>query len=164
MPGPILSRSSLGRAPLGLTPLRRSAAILKIGGYYYRYEDKYAILASPQDAEPSAAEDTKPRDTDISAMIEEIQADTVLGITGIRSAWTGLRTEASDGVPVVGFDEQPGLFWLAGQSGYGSQTSLGFARLAADLVLENRGQPASCGGPGAGPVTLILCVFQRFVC
>lgn len=137
-------------APLGLVPLRRSAAILelgdpiaserpmvlKIGGYYYRYEDEQSILASPQDAEPSVAEDAQPRDEDIAAMIDDIHADTTLRITRIRRAWTGLRTAASDGVPVVGFDQQPGFFWLAGQSGYGFQTSLGFAKLAADLVLN----------------------------
>src|SRR5699024_6421853 len=75
--------------PLGLTRLRRSAAILdvdraipmdrcmvlKIGGYYYHYEDEYAVLASPQEAKPSIPEDSKPTDVDISVMIEEIQAD-----------------------------------------------------------------------------------------
>ncbi|NLZ99301.1 MAG: FAD-binding oxidoreductase [Micrococcus sp.] len=109
--------------------------VMKIGGYYYRYEDEYAVLASPQEAKPSIPEDAKPRDVDISVMIEEIQADTTLRITGIRNAWTGLRTEASDGVPVVGFDKRQGYFWLAGQSGYGFQTALGFAKLAADLLI-----------------------------
>lgn len=137
-------------APLGLVPLRRTAAILeldrsipadrcmvmKVGGYYYRYEDDTAILASPQEAVPSAAENAHPRAEDVDAMIQEIEADTTLHVTGIRQAWTGLRTEASDGIPVVGFDNQPGFFWLAGQSGYGFQTSLGFAKLAADLILE----------------------------
>lgn len=140
-----------GTSPLGLTPLRRTAAILgidapisadrcmmmKVDGYYYRYEADDAILASPQEAEPSEAEDAQPRANDIDDLIQEIEADTTLHITGIRSAWTGLRTEAADGVPVVGFDDhQPGFFWLAGQSGYGFQTSLGFARLAADLMLD----------------------------
>lgn len=138
--------------PLGLVPFRRTAAILesdtpiapdrcmvmKIGGYYYRYEDDSAILASPQDTVRSVAEDAQPRVADVDAMIEEIETDTTLNITGVRSSWTGLRTEASDGVPVVGFDARPGFFWLAGQSGYGFQTSLGFARLAADLLLEGK--------------------------
>lgn len=137
--------------PLGLVPLRRSAAVLetdtpipadrcmvmKVGGYYYRYEDDTAILASPQEAVASQPTDAQPIRQDIAALIDEIQTDTTLNITGIRSAWTGLRTEASDGVPVVGFDTQPGFFWLAGQSGYGFQTSLGFARLAAELLLTS---------------------------
>jgi len=139
-----------GIAPLGLVPLRRTAAVLetdtpiapdrcmvmKIGGYYYRYEDSSAILASPQDSVPSIAEDAQPHRSDIDAMIDQIHADTTLNITGVRSSWTGLRTESSDGVPVLGFDEHPGFFWLAGQSGYGFQTSLGFARLGADLLCD----------------------------
>lgn len=139
-----------GVAPLGLTPLRRTAAILeidrqirpdrcmvmKVGGYYYRYEDDRAILASPQEAVPSPAEDAQPIAHEIDAMIQEIQADTTLHINAIRQAWTGLRTEAPDGVPVVGYDQHPGFCWLAGQSGYGFQTSLGFARLAADLLVD----------------------------
>lgn len=139
-----------GVAPLGLTPLRRTAAILnidtmlrpeqpmvmKVDGYYYRYEDDRAILASPQEAVASPPEDAQPRAEDVDALIQEIQADTTLHVTGIRQAWTGLRTEADDGVPVIGFDQKPGFFWLAGQSGYGFQTSLGFARLAADLILD----------------------------
>ncbi|OAV60297.1 NAD(P)/FAD-dependent oxidoreductase [Enteractinococcus helveticum] len=143
-------------SPLGLTPLRRTAAILgidrpisadrcmmmKVDGYYYRYEAHDAILASPQEAEPSPAEDAQPRANDIDDLIQEIQADTTLHITGVRSAWTGLRTEAADGVPVVGFDDQqPGFFWLAGQSGYGFQTSLGFARLACDLIVDGVAGP-----------------------
>lgn len=142
--------SLAGVAPLGLTPLRRTAAIfeldapiasdrpmmMKIDGYYYRYEDDRAILASPQDAVASPAEDAQPIAADIEALRGAISHDTTWWITGVRAAWTGLRTEARDGVPVVGADEHPGFFWLAGQSGYGFQTSLGFARLAADLILD----------------------------
>lgn len=144
-----------GVEPLGLTPLRRTAAILEVDhllsdtrpmvmkaqGYYYRYEDDHAVLASPQEAVASPAEDAQPRAEDIDALVQEIQADTTLHVTGVREAWTGLRTEASDGVPVVGFDQTPGFFWLAGQSGYGFQTSLGFARLAADLLIDGTAGP-----------------------
>lgn len=139
-----------GVAPLGLTPLRRTAAVLeldatlsadrpmvmKADGYYYRYEDDHAILASPQEAVASPAEDARPHPEDIDDLVQEIQADTSWHVTGVREAWTGLRTEAPDRVPVIGFDQRPGFFWLAGQSGYGFQTSLGFARLAADLLID----------------------------
>lgn len=139
-----------GVEPLGLTPLRRTAAILdidrpisadrpmimKVDGYYYRYHAERAILASPQEAIAARPEDAQPRSEDVDALIQEIEADTTLHVTGIQRSWTGLRTQATDGVPVVGFDTQPGFFWLAGQSGYGFQTTLGFARLAADLLLD----------------------------
>jgi len=139
-----------GITALNLTPLRRTAAILEIDkplesdrpmimkadGYYYRYQDQRAILASPQEAVPSPPEDAQPRSEDVDALIQEIEADTTLHVTSVRQAWTGLRTAAADGVPVVGFAEHPGFFWLAGQSGYGFQTSLGMARLAAELILD----------------------------
>jgi glycine/D-amino acid oxidase-like deaminating enzyme len=71
---------------------------------------------------------------------------TSLGIGAVRSAWTGLRTEAADGVPVVGFDaEAPGFFWLAGQGGYGFQTSSGIAELAAAQILAGSQNPAAEG-------------------
>ena len=71
---------------------------------------------------------------------------TTLGIGAVRTAWTGLRTEAADGVPVVGFDaEAPGFFWLAGQGGYGFQTSSGIAELAAAQILAGPGPPGGNG-------------------
>ncbi len=53
---------------------------------------------------------------------------------------------------MVGFDaEAPGFFWLAGQGGYGFQTSSGIAELAAGLILA--GQGAAAGGSGTGPAS-----------
>jgi len=53
----------------------------------------------------------------------------------IRS-WAGLRTFAPDRAPVIGFDPAaPGFFWLAGQGGYGVQSSAAAARVAAALAL-----------------------------
>ena len=40
---------------------------------------------------------------------------------------------------MVGFDDAvPGFFWLAGQGGYGFQTSSGIAELAAAQLLGTR--------------------------
>jgi D-arginine dehydrogenase len=78
--------------------------------------------------------------------VERLNAVTTLGITSVRRAWTGLRTEAADGVPVAGFDaEAPGFYWLAGQGGYGFQTSSALAELAASQILAGASgnQPAA---------------------
>ena len=41
----------------------------------------------------------------------------------------------SDGCPVVGYDSRVhGFFWLAGQGGYGIETSPAMARLSAHLA------------------------------
>lgn len=145
-----------GVDPLGLTPLRRSAATVSLepedqdipeehpltvradDSWYFRpFGDAgRTILVSPSEAEPSEPEDAQPRQEQIAAVLDAIRADTSLKLGEVHRAWTGLRTEASDGVPVNGFDGQhPQFYWLAGQSGYGFQTSAAMARLATDQVL-----------------------------
>jgi glycine/D-amino acid oxidase-like deaminating enzyme len=95
----------------------------------------------------------------VERLISRLNTLTTLEIGPVRTAWTGLRTEAADGVPVVGFDaEARGFFWLAGQGGYGFQTSSGIAELAAAQILAG---PDAGGGwetdagreTGAGPVS-----------
>jgi D-arginine dehydrogenase len=104
-------------------------------------------LISPSETEPSQAEDARPRDTDVQALIENINSATTMGIEAVDRAWTGLRTEPADGHPVVGFDGQvPGFFWLAGQGGYGFQTSAGIAELAARLILDGTADGTEVSG------------------
>ena len=53
----------------------------------------------------------------------------------IHSRWAGLRTFASDRHPVAGFDPSvEGFFWLAGQGGYGLQTSPIMAQAVESLI------------------------------
>jgi D-arginine dehydrogenase len=98
---------------------------------------------------PSGPEDAKPRPGDVERLVATLNQMTALGITGVRRAWTGLRTEAADGVPVAGFDaEAPGFYWLAGQGGYGFQTSAAMAELAAAQILAGQQAPHEAAGPG----------------
>ncbi|KLU11218.1 FAD-binding oxidoreductase [Kocuria sp. SM24M-10] len=138
-----------GAAPLGLRPLRRTAALVRLAkplapdhpmvvaadsGWYYRRAGDGALV-SPSEAVPSEPCDAQPVREDVEDLVARLNTVTSLGATGIERAWTGLRTESPDGVPVCGFDpEVPGLLWLAGQSGYGFQTSTAMARAAADLL------------------------------
>ncbi|MFJ4027998.1 NAD(P)/FAD-dependent oxidoreductase [Paenarthrobacter sp. NPDC089989] len=141
-----------GVEKLGLQPFRRTAAIVNVenplapqtpmvcaadDSFYFRPEGNQ-VLVSPSEHVPSGAEDAKPYPGDVDKLIGNLNAVTTLGIQSVDRAWTGLRTEAADGIPVVGFDaEAPGFFWLAGQGGYGFQTSSAIAELAADLILGN---------------------------
>ncbi|MFI2565867.1 NAD(P)/FAD-dependent oxidoreductase [Paenarthrobacter sp. NPDC018779] len=141
-----------GVEKLGLQPFRRTAAIVNVenpltpqtpmvcaadDSFYFRPEGNQ-VLISPSEHVPSGAEDAKPYAGDVDKLIGNLNAVTTLGIQSVDRAWTGLRTEAADGVPVVGFDaEAPGFFWLAGQGGYGFQTSSAIAELAAALILGN---------------------------
>jgi D-arginine dehydrogenase len=71
---------------------------------------------------------------------------TTLALRSVVTAWAGLRTFAADRVPVMGFDpDVPGLFWLAGQGGYGIQIAPALARLAAGVV---RGDASATPPPG----------------
>jgi glycine/D-amino acid oxidase-like deaminating enzyme len=155
-----------GVEKIGLQPYRRTAAIVDVehplpegcpmvaaadDSFYFR-RDGAQVLISPSESVPSPPEDAQPFPGDIEALIARLNGITTLGIRGVRKAWTGLRTEAADGVPVVGFDaEAPGFFWLAGQGGYGFQTSSGIAELAAGLILAHLGTGGAASGAGSAP-------------
>ncbi|MGX1161751.1 glycine/D-amino acid oxidase-like deaminating enzyme [Arthrobacter sp. SLBN-100] len=142
-----------GVEKLGLQPYRRTAAIAAVerplpehspmvaaadNTFYFRREGD-DVLISPSETVPSGPEDAKPRPGDVERLVAKLNQVTTLGITEVRRAWTGLRTEAADGVPVAGFDaEAPGFYWLAGQGGYGFQTSSAMAELAAAHILAGQ--------------------------
>ncbi|WP_323961121.1 FAD-dependent oxidoreductase [Arthrobacter sp. JZ12] len=148
-----------GVSTQGMRPYRRTAAIVDAGSlpgpgapmvaaaddsFYFR-PDGDALLISPSESVPSVPEDAQPRPGDIEALISRLNRLTSLGISGVRRAWTGLRTQVADGLPVVGFDrDADGFFWLAGQGGYGFQTSAGIAELAAGLITGS-GPGRACG-------------------
>ena len=152
-----------GVEKLGLQPYRRTAAIAAVerplpapcpmvaaadNTFYFR-RDGSDVLISPSEHVPSGPEDARPRPGDVERLVGRLNAVTTLGIMSVRRAWTGLRTEAADGVPVAGFDaEAPGFYWLAGQGGYGFQTSSAMAELAAGQILA--GTPGG-GSTGSSP-------------
>ena len=133
----------------GLVPYRRTAAIVHTAvrpapgspmvraadeSFYFRRDDR-GVLISPSESVPSPAEDARPNPGDVEALITRLNRLTTLGITGVLTSWTGLRTSRASGLPVVGFDPGgDGFFWLAGQGGYGFQTSSAIAELAAALL------------------------------
>ncbi|WP_081737812.1 NAD(P)/FAD-dependent oxidoreductase [Arthrobacter sp. H41] len=150
-----------GAAPRGLVPFRRTAAIVAVGrvpnvgmpmvaaaddSFYFRAEGS-GLLISPCEHVPGTAGDAQPNPGDVEALIERLNTLTTFGITSAARSWTGLRTETARGLPVVGFDPAvPGFFWLAGQGGYGFQTSSGMAELATELLTNPKAEP---GWPAA---------------
>jgi D-arginine dehydrogenase len=150
-----------GVEKLGFQPYRRTAAIVAVDhplpegtpmvaaaddSFYFRREGG-DVLISPSEHVASAAEDARPFPGDVERLVARLNTLTTLGISTVRTAWTGLRTEAADGVPVAGFDaEAPGFYWLAGQGGYGFQTSAAIAELAAAQILAGIGSHAG-GSP-----------------
>jgi len=139
--------TACGREAKGLVPYRRTVTIARptgrsvvpgwpmaadVGGSFYFRADGEDILASPMEDVASEPEDARPDEADIASIVSRINSITDLELRESTRSWTGLRTIAADGIPVVGRDpDDPAFYWLAGQGGYGIQTSAALARLAA---------------------------------
>ena len=60
-------------------------------------------------------------------------------VNTIIRKWAGLRSFVKDHSPVAGYSSQANnFFWLAGQGGYGIQSSPALARYAAALILDQQ--------------------------
>ena len=78
----------------------------------------------------------RPDELDIATVIDRFEQATTVKVKRLETSWAGLRTFAPDRLPVFGWDgEIPGLFWCAGQGGFGIQTAPAAADLCAALLL-----------------------------
>lgn len=139
-----------GVNPLGLTPLRRSMAVvpapagLDVAGWpmlfgpgesWYAKPAGGAFLVSPADETPCPAQDAYADDMVIAEGIARFEAHVTLKVKRVQRTWAGLRTFAPDRTLVLGPDPaEPRFLWCAGQGGYGMQSSPGASALLADLV------------------------------
>jgi D-arginine dehydrogenase len=152
----------LGARPLGLQPLRRTIAICRcpvpvdpgwpllsdVPHTWYSKPEGPNVLLSPADETPSPPCDARPEEEDIALGIERVNAATTLGLRSVVAAWAGLRTFAPDRVPVCGPDPVvAGLWWLAGQGGYGIQTAPALAAALTGLLVDG-GLPGDLLGEG----------------
>ena len=139
-----------GARPRGLQPLRRTMVVLAIdppppadlpitldaAGRFYFKPDGGRLWLSPHDETPDVAHDVRPEELDIATVIDRFERATSVTVKRLENSWAGLRTFAPDRVPVFGWDgEIPGLFWCAGQGGFGIQTAPAAADLCAALLL-----------------------------
>ncbi len=140
--------------PLGVQPMRRSAAILpppdghdvtdwplvvSASETWYARPEVGNLLVSPADEDPVDAHDVWPDDMVLAEGLDRFERATTMPVTRVERSWAGLRSFAPDRTPIAGFDpDDAGFFWLAGQGGYGIQTAPALSRLAADLVLGRR--------------------------
>lgn len=139
-----------GAAPLGLAPLRRTVAQLRMAGpvpadlpltlgfdgsFYFKPEGGKLWL-SPHDETPSPPCDAAPEELDVATAIDRFEAVLDWPIAALEHKWAGLRTFAPDRLPVYGFDPVArDFFWFAGQGGFGIQTAPAAADLAVRLLL-----------------------------
>ena len=158
-----------GAGSVGLVPKRRSAFIFRappelsvddwpvvhdLHETFYFKPDAGKILASPADETPIEPCDVYPEDAEIAAAIERIQRCASLPVKHVERKWAGLRSFVRDGSPVVGYDPcVPAFFWIAGQGGYGIETSPAMGRLSASLAVD-RGVPADLADLGVSAEAL----------
>jgi D-arginine dehydrogenase len=139
-----------GVRQVGLVPKRRTAFTFDppagldisrwpltgdtLDSYYFKPEGG-RVFASPADETPMPPCDIQPDEIDIATAAARVEEATNLAIRRIVRKWAGLRSFVADKTPVVGFEPGvPGFFWLAGQGGYGIQTSAAMGRVAASLA------------------------------
>ncbi len=139
-----------GAAPIGLTPLRRTMAVLALdpppppdlpvvmdaAGRFYFKPDGPRLWLSPHDETPDIAHDVRPDDLDVATVIDRFEHAVTARVVRLESSWAGLRTFTPDRAPIYGWDPVvPGFFWCAGQGGIGIQTAPAAGDLAAALLL-----------------------------
>lgn len=121
---------------------------------YYFKPDAGQLLGSPANADDVEPQDVVAEELDIATGIYYIEQATTLQIRRPTHVWAGLRSFAPDGNLVVGWDPgNEGFFWLAGQGGYGIQSSDGVSRLAVALAL-NEAVPGDLLVQGVNPELL----------
>ena len=140
-----------GVQPLGLEPKRRTIITFDapagtqlgalpftktIGDELYFAPESGRLFASPMDEVPSEPCDAQPDEYEVALAAHRMEERTTVKVDRIHSRWAGLRTFTSDKHPAVDFAvDGPGFFWLAGQGGFGLQTSPAMAAIAESLIV-----------------------------
>jgi D-arginine dehydrogenase len=139
-----------GVRPMGLTPKRRTIITFdapegtKLDGLpfaktipdeLYFAPESGRLFASPMDEVPSEPTDAQPDEYEVALAAHRMEERTIVEVRQIHSKWAGLRTFTPDKHPAAGFaGDAEGFFWLAGQGGFGLQTSAAMAAIAASLI------------------------------
>ncbi|MBU6164953.1 MAG: FAD-binding oxidoreductase [Alphaproteobacteria bacterium] len=139
-----------GAAPRRIQPLRRTMAVLRLdppppadlmvvmdaAGRFYFKPDGGRLWLSPHDEVPDVPHDVRPDELDLAMVIDRFEQATTVKVLRLESSWAGLRSFAPDRAPVYGPDGGvDGLFWCAGQGGFGIQTAPAAGELCAALLL-----------------------------
>ena len=152
-----------GASPIAVEPKRRTGVIVdppagvEVAGWplvldaretFYFKPDAGKLMLSPADETPSAPMDAFADEMDVAVAIDRVQGVADLPVRRVNHSWAGLRTFSADRTPIVGFDTAAaGFFWLAGQGGYGLQTSAAMGELAASLI-RGEGLPPALAAEG----------------
>jgi D-arginine dehydrogenase len=139
-----------GVSLVGLQPKRRTAFIfdgppglgdrvlpmcIDVEEQFYFKPEAGRFLGSLADETPSPPCDAQPEEIDLAMAVDRIERATIFQIRRLTHRWAGLRSFVADKSLVIGeAGEATGFFWLAGQGGYGIQTSPAAGAALAGLV------------------------------
>jgi D-arginine dehydrogenase len=143
--------AACGVEPLQIAPKRRTMVQLRIGRsglrdlpliddadgtFYFKGESDRTIWLSPHDEIETDPCDAAPEEIDVATAIDRFEKVVDWPVEAVERSWAGLRSFASDRLPVYGFDPAaPAFFWCVGQGGFGIQTAPAASRLAASVLL-----------------------------
>jgi D-arginine dehydrogenase len=106
----------------------------------YFKPDAGSLMLSPVDEEATEPHDAFADEVNVATAVHRFELLTSHTVQRVIAQWAGLRTMAPDRRPVIGYDATvEGLFWLAGQGGFGIQTALGAAALSRSLLISGTG-------------------------
>jgi D-arginine dehydrogenase len=160
-----------GVEPLGLQPKRRTIITFDappgtdldrlpfaktVGDELYFAPESARLFASPMDEVPSDPCDAQADELEVAIAAHRMEERTTVRVDRIHSRWAGLRTFTPDRRPAVGFaSDADGFFWLAGQGGFGLQTSPAMARIATSLILGTPWPVAEVRGDALSPARFL---------
>ncbi len=140
-----------GVQPIGFQPFRRSMAripapgghdvsgwpmIFGCGETWYAKPDAGALIVSPAEEHPMAPHDAWADDMVLAEGLARYEEMVTEPVTRLITSWAGLRTFSPDRSLVIGRDPGDESFvWVAGQGGYGFQSSPAASQLVADLIM-----------------------------
>jgi len=150
-----------GVAPIGIAPKRRTMVQLRVGRsglrdlplvddadgtFYFKGEGDSSIWLTPHDEIDSDPCDAAPDEIDIALAIERFEQVVDWPVEATERRWAGLRSFASDRIPVYGFDPANlKFFWCVGQGGFGIQTAPAAAKLGAAMLTGSERDPMVVG-------------------
>jgi len=139
-----------GVQPVGLEPKRRTIITFDappgtdldhlpfaktVGDELYFAPESGRLFASPMDEVPSDPTDAQPDEYEVALAAHRMAERTTVEVKQIHSKWAGLRSFTPDHHPAAGFaPDAEGFFWLAGQGGFGLQTSPAMAAIVESRI------------------------------
>ena len=139
-------------APINLVPKKRTVFCFKplnlevknnwplavdINENFYFKVENQNVLGSPADETDTVPHDAQPDEIDIAIGADKIKKATKFEFNSIINKWAGLRNFVKDKTPVIGYDKKiENFFWIAGQGGYGIQTSPALSKISSNIILN----------------------------